>query len=259
MAAWIVCAACSAPAAQEAPRATALRVVSYNIKHGQGMDARLDLERSAGVLAALAPDVVLLQEVDERAARSGGVDQAAWLGERLGLQPRFAPFMDFDGGRYGLATLSRWPIVDSRVIALPPGKQEPRAALLVTLDVDGTVVRVANAHLDWLRDDKERVAQAEALHAALAREPGTVLLGGDLNDLPESATLRVLSGPASGFARIGPEGWTFPSDTPERTIDHFVLRTASDHVATTSVRVIDEAVASDHRPVLAEVTLRRAP
>lgn len=251
-----LCTSCAGPrldAPDDAPRS--VRIVSYNIKHGLGMDDRLDLARVAEVLRAEDPDVVLLQEVDERTARADGVDQAAHLGALLGMDHRFAPFMDFDGGRYGLALLSRLPVLADEVLVLPPGKQEPRAALLVTVDLAGRELRIANAHLDWLRDDSERVAQARALRQALLGRPGDVLLGGDLNDVAGSATLEVLSA-GDGFVALGPGAPTFPSDEPVKGIDHFLLRAAAPGESSTSaaLHVVDERVASDHRPVTLTLT-----
>ena len=85
-----------------------LRVVSSNIRHGVGMDGKLDLDRTAAVLRRLEPDLVALQEVDERCRRSGGVDQAAALGKALGMAHRFGEFMDHDGepGSESLAVLA---------------------------------------------------------------------------------------------------------------------------------------------------------
>lgn len=84
-----------------------LRVVSYNIKHGRGNDNVVDLERTAGVIRAHRPDIVGLQEVDDRAERSGKVPQAEWLGKSLGLHYAFGRFMDYQGGAYGMAILTR--------------------------------------------------------------------------------------------------------------------------------------------------------
>ncbi len=249
----------SRPAPAPAPPAS-LRLVSYNIKHGLGMDGALDLERVGDYLEATGADVVLLQEVDEHASRSGGVDQATVLGERLGMTAHFAPFMDFQGGRYGLAILAAPRVMEAEVIKLPAGTREPRSALVVTLEVDGAPLRVANAHLDWLADDERRVAQARALLEALIVEgeegpeaPGPVILGGDLNDVPESRTLALLQG-WSAFGRVGPAAPTFPADAPDRTIDHFLIAPVGAFPGA-QVSVLDEPLISDHRPVQLDLVL----
>ena len=76
----------------KAPRP--LRMVSYNIRHGRGMDGRVDLARTARVLARLKPDLVALQEVDKICTRSGGVDIAKELGRRLKMHHAFGRFME---------------------------------------------------------------------------------------------------------------------------------------------------------------------
>jgi hypothetical protein len=120
------------PALEPAPRPT-LRVVSYNIQHGAGMDRKLDLERTADVLRRLEPDLVALQEVDENCRRSKGVDQAAELGRLLGMEHRFGEFMDYDGGRSGLAVFS----FHMGAAAAPPELLRKFGFDLDRLDVDG--------------------------------------------------------------------------------------------------------------------------
>ena len=61
-----------------------LRVATYNIRHGRGLDGRIDLERVAAAIEALGADVVLLQEVDQGTRRAAGVDQARELGRLTG-------------------------------------------------------------------------------------------------------------------------------------------------------------------------------
>ena len=100
---------------------TRLRVLAYNVQHGLGMDGAIDLERIAAVVRAQDADVVTLQEIDEGFGRSDGVDQARVLGELCAMQHVFGAFMDYDGRRYGMALLSRFPIVASRNIRLPDG------------------------------------------------------------------------------------------------------------------------------------------
>src|SRR5688500_5929836 len=86
-----------------------VRVLTYNIHHGEGTDRQLNLERLADVIKSVNPDLVGLQEVDQKTARSKGVDQAARLAELTGLRAIFGKAMEYQGGGYGLAVLSRWP------------------------------------------------------------------------------------------------------------------------------------------------------
>ena len=228
----------------------ALTVLSYNTHHGEGTDGVLDLARIARVITDADPDLVALQEIDEGATRTGGVDQAAELGSLTGMEHSFAPFMDFQGGRYGLAVLSKHPIVSSRVIELPPGKGEPRSALAVEVAPEGKpVVMFVCVHFDWLDDDTERFAQAGALLVALDGEHG-VIVAGDFNDTPGSRTIRAFE--EAEFRIVPPDegdGATFPSDGPTKRIDFVMYRPAFGFVGTADV--LAEEVASDHRPVRA--------
>ena len=232
-----------------------LRVVTYHIRHGAGMDGRVDLARTAATLSSLAPDIVALQEVDESVARSGRVDQAAELGRMLGMHAAFASFMDYQGGRYGLALLSRLPIRSQRVVPLPPG-DEPRAALLVEIEAqDGVAVSVVCVHFNWVADDSKRFAQASTLCASLDALDTPWIVAGDYNDVPGSRTLALFDARATNAAKPTGSNSTFPADQPEREID-FVYAAPQGRWLVQQARVVDEKAASDHRPVLAVLELR---
>ena len=231
-----------------------LRVISYNIRHGRGSDDSLDLARTAAVLRALTPDLVGLQEVDDRVTRSGGVDQAAELGRRLGMQHAFGAFMDYQGGRYGMALLSRHPIVRSWSIALPDGN-EPRIALAAEIALPGgDTIAVVNVHVDWVADDAFRFAQASLLAAVLDTLSRPYVLLGDFNDQPGSRTLALFVAHASEARKPAAERFTFSATAPEKEID-FIFAAPAGAWAVGEATVVRERLASDHRPVLA--TLRR--
>lgn len=239
------------PAATDTP--SSLTVAAYNVRHGVGMDDVLDLERTAVAIAALDADIVALQEVDEATGRCGGVDQAAWLGERLGMHHAFGSFMDFDGGRYGMAILSRFPIDAASSWRLPTG-HEPRVALAVEVSPPGCgSVTIVDVHFDWVNDDGFRHAQACEVRSRLESIDTPWILLGDFNDTPGSRTRAM-------FALLGTEGTrsaeataTWPADAPRVDIDSIVAgpRGAWRPI---EARVIAEQVASDHRPVTALVT-----
>lgn len=236
------------------PGREVLRVVSWNIRHGVGMDARLDLDRTAAVLRTLEPDLVALQEVDEHCPRSGGVDQAAMLGKALGMQHRFGTFMDNEGGRYGLAVLSKLPIRATWRHELPEGA-EPRCALEVAVEAPwlDRPLSFTCVHHDWTQE-AIRVRQMKALVAALG-ERWPAIVGGDTNGEPGSESLAVLADAGWRIlAKDGPRGTqaTWPADQPTRELDYVAERGLPDH-AVAHAR-IDDAIASDHRPILAVFT-----
>ena len=123
----------------------------------------IDLERSAQVIAEVDPDVVTLQEVDVGCGRSGGINQAAWLGERLGMTPVFGAFMDYDGGHYGMAVLSRLPVLDHENILPIHGVHDDASVPFFAMKfVEGGTLQ------DWLED--------EPLPVPHAKGPRTVVL-----------------------------------------------------------------------------------
>lgn len=235
--------------------ADTLRVVSYNIKHGRGNDNVVDLERTAGVLRALSPDIVGLQEVDNLATRSGGVPQAEHLGKLTGLHHAFGRFMDFQGGAYGMGILTRHPIVSTHSVQLPEGN-EPRVALAAEVRLpSGRPLTIVNVHFDWVRDDGFRFAQAEALTTYLDALTMPYVLLGDFNDVPESRTLALFKSRAREAVKPSTDRFTFSSTEPTREID-FIFAAPAASWETRDVRVVDEPVVSDHRPVVAVLELR---
>lgn len=227
-------------------QADPLRVVSYNIKHGLGMDRVIDLERIAKVIAAEKPDVVTLQEVDKGCRRSGGVDQAAVLGKLLKMEHRFGKFMDFQGGEYGMAVLSKLPIRGTKVHRLPEGA-EPRVALEVSVKspIGPGVISVVGIHNDWI-DEEVRTKQVKALLAGLGKRVSPVLLAGDFNAEPGDASLALLARTGWKTLRKG-NVKTCPSVVPQWEIDFFIAKGFPPFRFVE--KVIPEKVASDHRPI----------
>ncbi len=236
--------------------AHSLRVMAYNIRHGEGMDGLVDLERIARVIVEADPDLVALQEIDNRTGRTGGVDQAVRLGALTGMHSGFATFMNFGGGEYGLAILSKSPIDEIMRLPLPPGKHEPRAALAVRTTPRGwaSPVVFVSLHFDWLQEDTERFAQAQSLLGQLVVEDGLVILAGDFNDTPESRTMQLVFESFANAEKAEGDRLTFSSTAPDREIDFVVSRPAGALVGAS--RVIDEPMASDHRPVVADFIYR---
>jgi endonuclease/exonuclease/phosphatase family metal-dependent hydrolase len=235
-----------------------VRILAYNIKHGLGMDGKVDLERVASVIGSVAPDVVTLQEIDSVTARTGLEDQATRLGELTGMQAMFGGFMEYRGGRYGMALLSRYPVVEWENHRLPDGA-EPRSALAARVELvkpgyrQGPQVVVVGVHL--YANAEERLAQAARLVELFSDETAPVVLAGDFNSIPDSKVIRLLED-AGGWQRPAKEGqaFTFPSETPDREIDFILFRPGS-RFAVREHRVVEETVASDHRPVLLELEL----
>jgi len=225
-----------------APTRPKLRVLTYNIHHGEGTDGKLDLQRIAGIIGDLSPDVVALQEVDNKTRRTGGVDQAAELSRLTGMNFAFGMAMPYQGGQYGEAVLSRFPLDRVRTYPLPfhPGI-EPRAALRVRIMPDNGLPRFlfASTHLSN-ESEPARIEQAQQiLRIFPASGSPPFVLAGDFNAHPESPPMKLLLDSV----------WK-DAIAPQSEIDYVLFR-ASDAWKVTGVKIVDDLVASDHRPVLA--------
>lgn len=226
------------------------RVMAYNVKHGRGMDGKVDLERIAAVISKENPQIVTLQEVDQSCTRSGSVDQAAELGRLLKMEHRFGKFMDFQGGEYGMAVLSKFPIKESFEHGLPEGA-EPRCALEVVIEVPNWPGRlsVVGIHNDY-RTEEIRVKQVGELVKVLGERQHPVILAGDFNAVRGSDSLKILAEDGWELLRKKPTN-TFSSVDPKIEIDFFFVKnlTGFDY----RDAVIDEKVASDHFPITLEL------
>lgn len=235
------------------PPVRTIRVLSYNIHHGEGVDGRLDLPRLARIISGSGADLVALQEVDRRAQRTGGVDQAEELGRLTGLYSVFGPAMDFQGGAYGQALLGRWPFRDFMLHPLPnPSGREPRIAVSARIQPPGwPVMRFAGTHLDHVRDDGDRWEQAARLLEVFGTGAEPTVLAGDFNATPDSRVMASLLARWRDAAADDPQP-TIPAEAPRARIDYVLLNPAAPW-RVNRASVLAEAVASDHRPVLVEL------
>ncbi len=235
----VLLAGCHAgPASPEKVRT--LRVLTYNIHHGQGTDGRFDYERLAKVVNDLAPDIVALQEVDRETDRVSGLDQAALLSERCQMHYVFGPAMPFQNGQYGQAILSRFPFDKMTVHTLPQHLgREPRVAVETHITVEGIGALVfISTHLCH-QDNDVRLMQTRRLAELFADQGGPpLILAGDFNARADSDPMRVLL----------EEGW-IDTIAPKSIIDYILVR-ASDPWKIREVVIVDEPVVSDHDPIL---------
>jgi len=242
------------------------RLLTYNVHRCVGADGRLDVARVAEVIAAHAPDVVALQEVDVGRARTGGVDQAERLAQRLGMAFHFHATVRVESELYGDALLTTRPERLVKTGRLPGDPRfprlEPRGALWVAVEIDGVELQVINTHLGLV--PREQRAQAAALAGpewlGAERRPGPLALVGDFNATPFAAAYRTLAAHladarrAAPFARLLP---TFPSRMPLLAIDHvFVSAGVTILAARTALDPLSR-LASDHVPLIVDFRLDR--
>ena len=242
------------------PALDPVRVLVYNIHAGKDSQGIDNLERVAELVRRTGADLVLLQEVDRGTERSGRTDQPAVLARLTGYHVAFGKTLDYQGGEYGIAVLSRWPIVSDTLLPLtvqPPqqragGSHEPRGVLHVTVAGPGGALHVLNTHLDPSAEDGYRLQEVEGVLSAARRlVPGAApaLLGGDFNAVPESRVHQRVLGDAWRDAWIAcgrGSAATYPSHLPVKRIDYLFLPAS---LACESAVVLESA-ASDHRPLL---------
>lgn len=233
-----------------------LRILSYNIHHAEGVDGQLDVERIAAVIQSAKPDLVALQEVDRKVKRTGGVDQPAELARLTKMQVAFGAGIELQSGHYGNAVLSRFPMIRHENLLLPNvDNGEQRGVLTVEVSVPGSnepLIFFAT-HFDHRRDDRERVLSAAAINELAGRMDRPALLAGDLNDVIGSRALDTLD---RVWKRSNDEPLpTVPVEQPDRQIDFVLVRPAA-RWQVIETRVLDEAVASDHRAILAVLELQ---
>ncbi|WP_230534110.1 endonuclease/exonuclease/phosphatase family protein [Microvirga roseola] len=236
------------------------RILTYNVRRCLGTDGLLSPERVAEVIAAYEPDVVALQELDVRRARTGGVDQAHMIAETLGMQMHFHASLRVMEEEYGNAILTHRPSHLVKAEGLPgPGWRppEPRGALWASVNLGGSDVQVINTHLGLRR--RERLAQIDRLlsrhwleHPA-CREP--IILLGDFNASPRSRAYQRLAAclqDAQMVSRLHRPRPSFPSWLPVLRIDHVFVSRSIKVLRTETVRTPQARIASDHLPLLVE-------
>lgn len=234
----------------------ALKVMTYNIHHANppSEQVKIDMAAIARVINQEKPDLVALQEVDVHTERSGkNLDQARELARLTGMKSFFMKALDYQGGEYGIAVLSKYPILDSAGYLLPRDPAiggEDRAVASITVELPGKKkVIFASTHLDL--KEANRLSQAKALTGHFENSGIPMILGGDFNALVGSPVIDWFD---QHFTRTCGNDCapTIPVKNPNRTID-FIMYKPDRSFKVLKTRVIDEQYASDHLPVVAEL------
>ena len=254
-----------------------MRLATFNLLHGRSpSDDRVDLDRLAVAVRSLDPDVLALQEVDRDQPRSHLADLTAVAAEAMGaVTHRFAAALSGTPGAtwlaateadvpgtaaYGISLLSRYPARSWQVRQLPRipfrfpffvlrarkmivVEEEPRAVIVGRLDTPAGPLTVANTHLSYVPGWGQW--QLQQVRHDLAREPGPVVLMGDLNmrgALPALVT---------GYTALARHP-TFPVENPDAQLDHILLRGRLGRVVGSSA---PQLPLSDHRALLVDVAV----
>lgn len=225
-----------------------LRLMTYNIKNANGMDDVRSFQRIANVINNASPDVVAVQEVDSMTHRSGQKYVLGEIAERTQMHAYFAPAIDYDGGKYGVGLLTKQAPIRLQTMPLP-GREEARTLILAEFED----YIYCCTHLSLTEEDRMESLKVLKTFADSSKKP--FFLAGDMNAEPESAFIKELQKEYQIISN--PKQPTFPAPEPKETIDYIAsLKQNAAGFAVISARVLNEPVASDHRPLL--VVLRTA-
>ena len=225
-----------------------MRIVSYNIQGGLGMDGKRSTPRIADTVRALLPDVICFQEVHQKLLWSGSEDQPVVLANRLQRPFVFFAPRRFGFGGEGLGICVRGAVSEEIQHQLPSGR-ENRGVLEARLrDVGGfRSLTVLCAH--WGLDSGERLEQAAECVKIITKASRPLLLCGDFNETADSPAVRhLISGSGLLDAGAASNLPTFPADNPTNRID-FILY--SPDLRLISIETIP-SLASDHLPLSAD-------
>ena len=237
------------------PYVLPLKIMSYNIRHGAGIDDVFDLDRTAGVINKQAPDVVGLQEVDSAGNRSKKIDETAYLAKATGMYGTFGPAIPLGNGKYGVAILSKEKPISTKNIPLPGAEKRT----LLVCEFEHYVF--ACTHLDLSED--RRLESIPIIIEEAAKWEKPFYICGDWNDTPGSKTITQIKRSFTILSRTTNVGstscYTFPADKPTSCIDYIAKYKKGTTKAPKTREVIDEPAASDHRPILVKIELNITP
>jgi endonuclease/exonuclease/phosphatase family metal-dependent hydrolase len=242
-----------------------VRLMTYNVHSCVGVDRRLSHGRIVEVIAAFAPDIVALQELDVGKIRSGRIDQAQVIAEMLKMKFHYHPAIEVAEEKYGDAVFSRFPLRLIKAGALPTvrgaGRVLPRrGALWVAVDVDGLEVNVINTHMGV--NSRERGAQSRALLGEeWASHPecrSPVIVCGDFNAVPASPAYRRMRRRFRDVQRclkFRHRHRTYPARYPLIRIDHVFISTGIEVLSLEVPSTPLTRIVSDHLPLIADLRL----
>ncbi len=242
-----------------------LRVASYNIQHGVGMDQKLDYKRIADVLHGINPDVVAVQEVDSMTRRTDNTYSLGEIADHMSYYASYAPAISFDGGKYGIGILSRKRPIRLEQHALP-GREEARTLLVAEFDD----YVFAATHLSLTEADL--MASLSIIKDIAKKCSKPFIIAGDLNALPDSPFIKQLE---KKFYICNHKGKSWPADDPKECLDYIAVykrhndahqpktgkkgkKKHRQNVGEPAVMLHSEVVntlASDHRPIFTDIIL----
>lgn len=237
-----------------------LKILCYNVRHCSPPGTnKIDIDAIVNVIKNSNASIVALQEIDVNTSRSGkNLNEAEALAKACGMYFYFGKAIDFAGGEYGVAILSKYPMSDEKATFLSKEanpKMEQRVLLTAKIKISKKqTIRFACTHLDS-DDENNRLLQVSEIVKIAENDSMPFIIAGDFNSTPESAPLKIVD---KSFQRSCDEcGLTFPQDVPDKCIDFIAFqRRVSKKIKTIRHFVINDSYASDHRPIYAELYIK---
>ncbi len=237
-----------------------LKIMTYNVHHANppSKPDLIDIDAIANVIKRESPDLVALQEIDVNIGRSGRINQIKEIAGKAGYQSfHFSKAIDYDGGDYGVAIISRYPLSDMQTHKLPTDETtngEHRVLSLATVTLPGNKkIKFGSTHLDAQGKPTNRLLQAAEINRIASGITLPLIISGDFNAVENSEVMQIIK---SKFAltcnNCAP---TIPQVNPTKTIDFIAFRPAG-VFKIVSHKVIQEPYASDHLPVMAVLKMQ---
>jgi endonuclease/exonuclease/phosphatase family metal-dependent hydrolase len=232
-----------------------LRIATYNIHRGRGLDRRVDASRIAGVVESLDADIIALQEVV--GPGPDGMGQAEEIAAQLGMTPVMAPTRLLRGRPFGNAVIGRFPVRGHDRYDITWRNREDRGCQRVDLDVGPGVLHVYNVHLGTaiLERRYQAVHLAKILDDPAAGKPCVML--GDFNEWLKGPATRVLTERLKSLdlREHLKRRRTYPGVLPFLHLDHIYYRGEVEVVRAELKRTRAALIASDHLPLVAELRI----
>jgi endonuclease/exonuclease/phosphatase family metal-dependent hydrolase len=229
-----------------------IRVMSYNVHGGKGMDGIRDYSRFHKFMEQQKVDVALFQEFECRASRGGKPEDVKTLQLDPYKHVAFGPTENGSVGWYGNLIISRYPIAGHEVHDLSVNGLEPRNVMDVRIRIPKIgVVRFLNTHLGLMVG--ERIKQSRKLVELIEKEIDMglpVILAGDINEWrPYAGLIRAIN----KILHPVPSGGTYPSRFPRAHLDRMWCYPKNLIDKAVPMRTPDTRKMSDHIPIIADL------
>jgi endonuclease/exonuclease/phosphatase family metal-dependent hydrolase/regulation of enolase protein 1 (concanavalin A-like superfamily) len=239
-----------------------LRVLHWNLYHGQDANKKYALARQMEVIAAAKADVISLNEVEKLNASYGNVDQAAAIATYLTAKTgtTWYPYMVVGSGAskgIGNAIISRFPLHGTSVCQL----SRSRNAVQASMTIHGRTVNLWSTHLA-VESGRDRVDEVNALQACMSNYAEQRVVAGDFNASTSTTELKdMIAGHTDGWAQAKSLGVTVNYSgncdgcTRNSRIDYLFISKQATALVLTKAEIIDTrnakgVMASDHKPLV---------